>query len=363
MTPPSSPTVAIQHNVPLAPLTTICLGGDARDFVGCQTPDELHEALGLARDENLRTHILGGGSNVIFSDEGFGGLVIRIETKGVEFLDEGDSVLVSCEAGENWDALVQHCIARGLAGIECLSGIPGSVGATPIQNVGAYGQEVRDTIVRVSAIDRQSLDTVEFSNRDCSFGYRQSRFKSVDIDRYVITAVTFRLPKNGGATIRYPELQKLIASSTDLQRLPAGKPQLDAVRQAVLTLRRRKSMVIDPGDPNSRSVGSFFMNPVLSEEEFSKVHVRWHDSGHDDPIPTFPSGTGIKIPAAWLVEKSGFRKGYSVGAVGVSQNHSLALVNRGGTAKELLELAMKIQEAVRQRFGVHLEKEPVVVPP
>jgi UDP-N-acetylmuramate dehydrogenase len=300
---------------------------------------------------------------VIFADEGFRGLVIRIEMKGVEFLDDGDSVLVACAAGENWDELVQQCIARGLAGIECLSGIPGSVGATPIQNVGAYGQEVRETIVEVGTIDRQSLDAVTFSNADCRFGYRQSRFKSDEANRYVITGVAFRLRKNGEPTIRYPELQKFIGSSTDLQRFPPGRPQLDAVRAAVVTLRKRKSMVIDPNDPNSRSVGSFFMNPVLPEDDFNIVKTRWHESGRSEPIPTFPTENGIKVPAAWLVEKAGFKKGYRTGGVGVSDNHSLALVNRGGTAKELLDLARAIQEAVHARFGIHLEREPIVVPP
>ena len=361
MTSPSSPPITIQQNVPLAPLTTIGLGGSARLFVSCRTLEQLCEALQYARDRTLRVHILGGGSNVIFSDKGFNGLVIRVEMKGVTFADEGDSVTVGAAAGEEWDHFVQQCIGRGLAGIECLSGIPGLVGATPIQNVGAYGQEVSQTIVRVRAVNRTTLEARDFSNADCHFGYRQSFFKSSDGSNFVVTGVTFRLQKHGLPAIRYPELQRFLDSSTAWQSLPTEKQKLQAVRDAVLTLRKRKSMVLDASDPHSRSVGSFFTNPILGDEELNEVRTRWSNSGEKEPIPTFPSSEGTKIPAAWLVEKAGFRKGYRAGGVGVSQNHSLALVNYGGATHELLDLADRIQKSVLDRFGISLEREPVVV--
>ena len=360
MTPLAQPSISIQCDVLLSPFTTIGLGGKAKYFVSCQTVDHVREALRFAREQNLRVHIHGSGSNVVFPDEGFGGLVMRIELKGT-FFDEGEPERVTAAAGEAWDAFVQQCIARHLGGIECLSGIPGLVGATPIQNVGAYGQEVRDTITSVKVIDRRTLESVEFSNSECYFRYRRSRFKSPDFDRYVITEVTFRLRNNGRPDIRYPELQKFIASSTDVQSLPDGEPVLRAAREAVLTLRRRKSMVIDPGDPHSRSVGSFFMNPILSTDQFAELQARWKSPVGGNAIPNFPSGDGVKIPAAWLVENAGFHKGYRSGSVGVSQNHSLALVNYNGTSRELLDLAVRIQTAVHDRFGVMLEQEPVIV--
>lgn len=358
--PPTSSHV--QPDVPLSPLTTIKLGGKARFFMSCWTVDQLQEALRIATHQRLRVHVLGGGSNVVFADEGFNGLVLRVGLKGVSLRDEGESVVVTAAAGEEWDPFVKQCIGKGLGGVECLSGIPGLVGATPIQNVGAYGQEVTDTIQSVQAIDRRTLAPVTFSNQECHFAYRQSRFKSGDNDKYIITEVTFRLRKNGRPEIRYPELAKLIASSTDLAILPLGEPVLRAVREAVLTLRRRKSMVLDPADPHSRSVGSFFTNPVLSKEQFSHVQLRWKQMGNHNAVPTFPSGENLKVPAAWLVENAGFTKGFRFGGVGVSQNHSLALVNYTGTSRELLELAARIQRAVYERFGTMLEREPVIVP-
>jgi UDP-N-acetylmuramate dehydrogenase len=358
----SHPPLTIQHNIRLAPLTTIGLGGNARLFASCQTLEHLREALAYAHDQNLRVHIMGGGSNVVFSDSGFDGLVIRIELKGTSYVREGEAVLVAAAAGEGWDAFVDWCVGRHLGGIECLSGIPGLVGATPIQNVGAYGQEVRDTIVSVKAVDRNTLQNVEFANSDCRFGYRQSRFKADDAEKYIVTEVTFQLHTQGRAEIRYPELREFIASSRDVTVLPDGEPALRTVREAVLTLRRRKSMLVDPHDPHSRSVGSFFMNPIVSMAQFGELQSRLTSSGGTDQIPAFPSGDRVKIPAAWLVEHAGFFKGYRTGGVGVSQNHSLALVNYGGTTRELLELASRIQNAVHERYGIVLEREPALVP-
>ena len=271
-------------------------------------------------------------------------------------------LLVTAAAGEEWDFFVKQCVARGLAGIECLSGIPGLVGATPIQNVGAYGQEVQDTIVSVKALDRTTGEPEEFANADCKFGYRQSRFKSSDVDSYVITEVTFRLRKSGRPEIRYPELRRSIDLTIELDSLSDGEPVLQAVRDAVLNLRRNKSMVVDPNDPNSRSVGSFFMNPLLTSEELEILRARWLAAGRTDPLPTFPSNGMTKVPAAWLVEQSGFRKGFRAGGVGISQNHSLALVNYSGSSKELMNLASRVEHAVSEKFGIILQREPVVVP-
>jgi UDP-N-acetylmuramate dehydrogenase len=344
---------SIQEHVSLAPLTTIGLGGTARYFTTCHTTDELLGALKYAQDRNLKTHILGGGSNTIFSDDGFDGLVIHISLKGIEFQDTGNHALAVAQAGEGWDAFVVQCIERGLAGVECLSGIPGFVGATPIQNVGAYGQEVAQTIEYVDALDTHTLQRVRFSNKECEFEYRRSRFKYQDNGRYVITAVAYRLQHNGSPTTRYPEVQKAVKG---ISQLPPGKEQLLALRDVVLSLRKRKSMVIDNNDPHSRSCGSFFVNPVISSEQFSALQQI-----ADTDIPHFAVGKSIKVPAAWLIEHAGFTKGYRKGGVGISQNHTLALVNYGGTAKELLTLAEDIHRAVKTTFGIELKQEPVVI--
>ena len=353
--------LSIQTDILVSPFTTINLGGRAKYFAECKTLDNIHEAVNFARQRHLKLQVLGGGSNIIFSDNGFDGLLVRIMLKGISFSEESGATVVTSAAGEAWDLLVQQCVERGLGGIECLSGIPGLVGATPIQNVGAYGQEVQETVVSVKAIDRNTLATIEFSTNDCLFGYRQSRFKSGDADRYIITEVTFRLQNHGRPEIRYEELRTFIASSTRLKDLPDGQPALAAVREAVIALRKRKSMLVDPTDLNSRSVGSFFTNPILSREAFAIVEQHWKSMGGDGAVPGFPSGDKIKTSAAWLVEKTGFVKGYVSGGVGISRNHTLALVNYNGTALELLTLAGRIQRVVHERFGVALEREPVVV--
>lgn len=354
--------INLQHNVPLAERTTINLGGNARYFVECSTTDEVCAALRFAAASGMPLHVLGGGSNTIFRDEGFDGLVLKIAMTGTQFIREPDSVKMVVAAGEEWDTFVRYCVAMGLAGVECLSGIPGLVGAAPMQNVGAYGQEVAETIVQVKAIDRISLNEVRFLNEDCKFSYRRSRFNTEDLNAFVITEVMFRLQPGGKPTLRYPELQRYVESNVDLAALQPGAAQLGAVREAVLALRKKKSMVIDPTDPNSRSVGSFFKNPILSNKELEKLNSRCRTLGIADEIPTFPFQQNVKIPAAWLVEKAGFPKGYRREGVGVSSNHSLALVNFGGTARALLRLAEEIEAAVFARFGIRLAREPVVVP-
>ena len=348
----------LQTSVPLSTYTSINLGGAARYFVRCETIPQLRLAIAQAGEQRWRVHILGGGTNTIFSDAGYDGLVVRIAMRGIDLTQEGEDTLVTAAAGEEWDPLVRFCIERKLAGIECLSGIPGLAGATPIQNVGAYGQEVSETIVRLKALDLHTMEECEFPGSECGFSYRKSRFKSRDAGRYVITEVTFRLKRDGKPTIRYPELLRFMESQHGPK---SGEPDPGAVRSAVLALRRRKSMVIDPTDPNTRSVGSFFMNPVLSHDDYAGAVERWKMNGMTAPPTTFPTEAGLKIPAAWLVEQSGYPRGYRKGGVGVSASHSLALVNYAGSTAELLSLADDIENSVHARFGIRLEREPVIV--
>ncbi len=353
--------IEISEHISLAEFTTLHLGGAAKYFCTCTSVGEIQEAFEFARQKDLRTHILAGGSNTVFSDSSFDGLVVKIDVKGISFVDDGNDVLVTVKAGEEWEKFVAMCVERGYAGIECLSGIPGSVGATPIQNVGAYGQEVKDTIEKVAAIDRSTFKETSFLNSDCQFSYRLSRFKSRDAHKYIITEVTFRLKKNGRPTINYPEVKKMVEASVPLSSLADGRESLEAVRNVVLSLRKKKSMVIDPNDPNTKSVGSFFMNPVVDGNQLSVIRNRWNEIGDGTVMPTFASGGKTKIPAAWLIEKSGFKKGYTKDGVGISSNHTLALVNRGGTTAALLALAKEIGDGVEKKFGIRLEREPVVV--
>ncbi len=351
----------ISDNVLLSDHTTIGLGGPATHFATCESIEQLRQCLEIANAQRWAVQLLGGGSNVIFSDEGYKGLVLKVALRGISVVGDGQWVEVTAASGETWDGLVKFCISRDLAGIECLSGIPGLTGATPIQNVGAYGQEVGDTLVRLNALDSGTMETVEFQGTECEFAYRQSRFKSRDNGRYIITGVTYRLQKHARPEIRYPELARFIESHVDLNTLESGQPVLQAIRDAVLALRSRKSMVIDPADPHSRSVGSFFTNPILNHDEYDQLEERWRRSGGTTPIPTFPTGGNIKIPAAWLVEQSGFHKGYRMGGVGISANHALALVNYCGSTHQILALAAAIEQRVAERFNIQLVREPVVI--
>jgi len=345
----------MREHVSLSGLTTIGLGGEARFFASCMTDDAIVESVRFARRHGMKSVVLAGGSNVIIPDEGFDGVVIHIETTGIRFEEKGGESLLTVASGEPWDNVVVRAIAEDLAGIECLSGIPGSAGATPIQNVGAYGQEVAETIATVDAVDDRSLTARTLANKDCAFSYRGSRFKNSASRDFIVTSVTFRLTKHGAPTVTYAELKKRIESVWGSKELTCGRRGLTIVRDAVLALRRQKSMVIDPSDPNTRSVGSFFTNPVIPKEEAEKLQLRWPG------IPTYPAGEKVKISAAWLVEQAGFHKGYAQGGAAVSENHSLALVNRGTTARELLSLADEIQHGVWKTFAVRLEREPVVL--
>ena len=352
----------MQENIALAPLTTMGVGGRARFFCTCATEEEIREALEWAGGRGVAVHVLGGGSNTIFADAGFDGLVLKVGIAGVECQPRGEEALVTAGAGEDWDGLVLSCIEWDLSGIECLSGIPGSVGASPIQNVGAYGQEVRQTITRVRALDRQSLRQVEFTREECDFAYRQSRFKGRDRDRFIITQVRFQLARQVVPELRYAELQRnLDESGVDLDRLEPGRPASSAIRDLVLGLRRRKSMVFDPTDPNSRSGGSFFLTPVLSGADLEQLRGRWRQAGGEGEVPSYPEQDRAKVPAAWLVERAGFHKGYRRGGAGISAHHTLAIISCGGGASDVIELSREIEQAVERKFGVRLEREPIVV--
>jgi UDP-N-acetylmuramate dehydrogenase len=337
---------------PLAPRTSFRLGGPARLLVEAHSSDELIAALREHHDQPLL--LLGGGSNLLVSDDGFDGVVVAVRSRGVSFRKQGAYVLVDAAAGEPWDALVERCVHEGLAGIECLSGIPGQVGATPIQNVGAYGQEVSDTIHRVRVLDRLHQQTLDFSPEDCAFGYRDSLFKSRHPGRYAVLSVTFRLRPGPPAPPHYAELSAALAGQ---------QPSLPDLRELVLSLRRRKGMVLDDQDPDTRSAGSFFTNPLLSPEAWADLQRRVASLlGPETRIPSFDGGPDrTKVAAAWLIEQAGFRRGLQLAGAAISPRHALALINRGGSAADVLALARSIQQGVLQTFGVLLEPEPILV--
>jgi UDP-N-acetylmuramate dehydrogenase len=352
--------VAPRENVPLAPFTTLGLGGPARFYVRVDETGALLEAMDWADRRGVPVLVLGGGSNLVLADEGHPGLAVHLAMRGVAARPMGDAVEVTAAAGEEWDALVAFAVDQGWAGIECLSGIPGLVGATPIQNVGAYGQDVAETVVSVEAVERRSGARVTFDNASCRFGYRMSRFKAEDRGRYVVTGVTLRLRPGGPPAVRYAELARYFADRG------IAVPSLAETRQAVLEVRRRKSMVLDPSDPNARSVGSFFMNPIVAAHEFDALAARLAAQGaaaSANEVPHFPGGPGrVKLSAAWLIERAGFSRGYERGRVGLSERHTLAIVNRGGaTAADVVALAREVRDRVRDRFGITLHPEPVLV--
>jgi UDP-N-acetylmuramate dehydrogenase len=297
--------------------------------------------------------VLGGGSNLVVGDAGWDGLVVQIGLSVIEVELKSDHAIVTAAAGVVWDDFVAQMVAAELAGIECLSGIPGLVGATPMQNVGAYGQEVADTLVRVRALDRATGELVDVPAAACGFAYRTSRFKGSD--RWIIVEVAFRLARSPlSPPLSYPELTRALGIGEG-ERAP-----LEEVRRHVIELRRAKGMVVDANDPESRSAGSFFTNPIVDADAFAALAARL-PAGVTPP--SWPAGNGMtKLSAAWLIERAGFTKGYTVGRVGISKKHALALVNRGGaTARELLALAQEIQAGVRQRLGIELVPEPVIV--
>jgi UDP-N-acetylmuramate dehydrogenase len=329
--------------VALAPLTTLRVGGPADWCMRANTSAHVEAAYAWAKERDLPVFVLGGGSNLVVSDDGIRGLVLQVGIDGMELREEGEEALVTAGAGEPWDRLVARVVDAGYAGLETLSGIPGLVGGTPIQNVGAYGQEVSDTIESVTAFDTQTGRVAELSAAECDFRYRQSRFKSTDAGRFVICRVAFRV-RRSAPTVTYPDVVRWIEES-GLER-----PTIADVRRGVIEIRRRKGMVLDPADPDTRSVGSFFMNPVVPSSTPARI---------GSPFFPMPDG-GVKIPAAWLIEHAGFHKGFSIGAAAVSSKHPLAIVNRGGaTSADIVKLACRIKSAVIDRFGIALRPEPI----
>ena len=341
----------------LSELTTIGLGGPARRLIDAVSDDQVIDAVAAADAAGEPLLVIAGGSNVVIADDGFEGTVVRILTQGVAADNDGDRVRLCAAAGQTWDGLVARAVAEDLTGIECLSGIPGSAGATPIQNVGAYGQEVAQTIVGVRTYDRRDRIVRDLSNRDCNFAYRSSRFRRSD--RHVVLAMTYELERSSLARpVRYAGLAAALGVEL------GARPPLPAVREAVLSLRRQKGMVVDRDDPDSVSVGSFFVNPVMPAERFAALERRVaHRVGEAGRAPAWPeTGGRVKTSAAWLIERSGFPRGYRKGRAGISEKHTLALINRGGaTTAELIALAREIRDGVRGAFGVTLQTEPVLV--
>nr|WP_180218484.1 UDP-N-acetylmuramate dehydrogenase [Streptomyces albus] len=341
--------------VSLAPLTTLRLGGPAKRLITATTDDEVIAAVREADDSGTPLLIIAGGSNLVIADEGFDGTVLRIATRGFALF----GTTLELAAGENWSDAVARTVEAGLAGIECLAGIPGSAGATPVQNVGAYGQEVSSTLTEVVAYDRHTRETVTLTNAECGFSYRHSRFKA-DPSRHVVLRVRFALEDAEGlsAPIRYAETARLLGVEPG-DRVPAA-----AAREAVLRLRAGKGMVLDPDDHDTWSAGSFFTNPILDDAEFAAFVDRVRERlGPEAAPPAFPAGEGrTKTSAAWLIDKAGFTKGYGTGPARISTKHTLALTNRGSaTTADLLALAREVRDGVREAFGVTLTNEPVTV--
>lgn len=345
----------ILKSVMLSDYTTINLGGRCRYFAECNSDDDIREALEFAKKSSLRIKVLGGGSNIIFSDSGFEGIILHIKLKGIEFKNG----LFTVRAGENWDDFVLYAINKAYSSIECLSGIPGNTGSTPIQNVGAYGQEVSEVIDNVRAINLATLEYEEFGNSMCGFSYRNSRFKNKDKGKYIITDVTFNLPFNNPPEIRYKELEEILSANELYKSVKNNISKIILTREAVLKIRAGKSMIYDKSDPDSISCGSFFMNPLLSKKNFELFLSKCNEHGIKPKY--FELGEKYKIPAAWLIENSGFIKGYTEDGIGISSRHTLALVNRGGTTGTLLRFSEKITDRVFMKFGVKLEQEPEMV--
>jgi UDP-N-acetylmuramate dehydrogenase len=347
----------VRDQVSLSELTTLRVGGPARRLITAQTTEEVVEVVGGADASGEPLLLIAGGSNLLIGDVGFDGTVLHVAVGGIAIGETGDGVRVVAAAGEPWDGVVAACVSEGLAGVECMSGIPGSTGATPIQNVGAYGQDVAETIVSVSAYDRRGAGIVELEPEQCGFGYRSSAFKGSD--RYVVLGVSFALERSALAKpIRYAELARTLGVA------PGDRPSLRDTREAVLELRRGKGMVIDPGDPDSVSAGSFFLNPILSRDAFASLERRATERlGEGTQVPVWPDANGsVKTSAAWLIERAGFHRGYGNGRAGISSKHTLAIVNRGGASSaELVALARELRDGVQAAFGVSLHPEPTLV--
>jgi UDP-N-acetylmuramate dehydrogenase len=346
--------MVITENVPLAPLTTMKVGGPARYFIEATSIAEVSEAVEFSRSRNLPLFVLGGGSNLVISDAGWPGLVLKIGITGINHRHGHDEVIFEVGAGEDWDKFVGMVVTHNIAGLECLSGIPGFVGATPVQNVGAYGEEVANAIESVVVLDLKDGQQHELAKEECAFNYRTSIFNTSERGRYIILQVNYLLKHGGEAYIAYADLKKYFAGWNK-------KPTLADTRDAVKKIRAGKGMLIVPGDDDCRSAGSFFKNPILSADEYERLTAR--AAAKNLQIPSYPAlATQKKVSAAWLVEHSGFSKGYGNGSVGISRKHALAIVNRGNaTAADIVAFKEDIQGRVEEIWGILLEPEPVFV--
>lgn len=354
--------MAFLENIPLAPFTTLGVGGPARWFVETGDENETLTAIRFARENHLPHFILGGGSNLLVSDDGFPGVVIHVAGSNAEWTDEGNgTATIVASAGTDWDTVVQLAVDKNCAGIECLAGIPGSVGGTPVQNVGAYGQEVSHSIVRVRALDLEAEEGIDLTAADCGFSYRRSIFNTTYIGRYAITRVVYSLELDGLPHLAYRDVKQYFAERA------IAHPSLAETAAAVRIIRARKGMLLDEHDPDSRSAGSFFKNPVVPAATIPRLAVLANCRA--DEVPQFPAGSGhtaademVKLSAAWLIELAGFRKGHTMGRAGLSTKHVLAIINRGGaTASEILALRDSILDAVQARIAIRLEQEPVML--
>lgn len=351
----------LEQDVPLARLTTLGVGGPARYMARVDDEAAVGAALAWAQARQLAVHIIGGGSNLLVADSGVDGLVLRYERASLAFERDGETTRVTAAAGLSWDALVERAVMAGLAGIECLSGIPGDVGAAPIQNIGAYGQEVAETLTAVSVVERSTGKHLRLAADECGFGYRTSLFKTRWRDRHVVIGIELALGSETHGSLRYRDLIERFAR--DVARGGGGQadaaPTLAAVRDAVLEIRRQKSMVLSPEDPNRRSAGSFFTNPVVTVQAADAAD-EVSAAGKVAAMPRFPLEDGrVKLSAGWLIEAAGFPRGTTRGRVGLSSRHALALINRGdASAAEVVSFASEIRARVRDRFGVTLVPEP-----
>jgi UDP-N-acetylmuramate dehydrogenase len=377
--------LVLGERVPLSSLTTLRVGGPAARLAEARSVDEVIEAVLAADASGEPLLVLGGGSNLVVSDHGFPGTALRIATSGLTVREAGSRVLVTVAAGENWDRVVEWSVTEKLAGLECLAGIPGLTGATPIQNVGAYGQEVAGTITTVTVLDRAAGSVTSLAGTECGFGYRTSRFKRTawprsessvqgaevpgPTGRYVVLDITFELERDPlSIPVRYAELAARLGVEI------GDRAPLDDVRAAVLELRRGKGMVLDSADPDTTSAGSFFTNPLLGPGELARLERLADARRPGIRVPVFPAqadadpsghrdGPLVKVPAAWLIEQAGFARGYpGSGAARISSKHTLAITNAGGaTAADLIRLARQIAGGVRSAFGIDLDHEPVLV--
>jgi len=346
--------MVITENVPLAPLTTLKVGGAARYFIEAETIEEVSQAVEFACSNALPLFVLGGGSNLVISDAGWPGLVLKVGITGINHRHGHEEVVFEASAGEDWDKFVGLVVAHNCSGVECLSGIPGNVGGTPVQNVGAYGQEVANTIESVLALDLKDGQLHELCKEACGFSYRSSIFNTSERGRYIILRVNYTLKHGGEAYIAYADLKRYFAGWSE-------KPSLANTRDAVRKIRAGKGMLITAGDDDCRSAGSFFKNPIVSEEQYQALTAR--AAAKNLQIPSYPAlDAQKKVSAAWLVEHSGFSRGYGNGSVGISRKHALAIVNRGNaTATDVVALKEDIQQRVEEIWGILLEPEPVFV--